>query len=53
MKKQLRKLSLHRETVRELTSSEAPAAQGGATQHTLCTCLITAVTCTGATYCGC
>jgi hypothetical protein len=53
MKKQLKKLSLGRETLSQLASSEAFQAQGGATQHTFCTCLITAVTCTGVSYCGC
>lgn len=53
MKKQLKKLSLGRETLRQLASNEASKAQGGVTQHTLCTCNITAVTCTGASYCGC
>ncbi len=53
MKKQLKKLSLGRETLCQLASNEVFQAQGGATQHTICTCNITAVTCTGVSYCDC
>lgn len=54
MKKQPKKLSLGRETLRELTSNEAPEAQGGAvTQYTICRCLITAATCPNVTSCYC
>jgi hypothetical protein len=49
MKKQPKKLTLGRETLRELTSNETARAEGGATAHTLCTCLITAASCPGNT----
>lgn len=54
MKKQPKKLSLGRETLRELASKETPEAQGGAaTQRTLCTCNPTFVTCPNVTSCYC
>ncbi len=53
MKKQPRKLTLGRETVRELTSNEAANAQGAATLNTFCNCHITAATCAGQFTCFC
>ncbi len=53
MKKQPKKLSLGRETLRELASVEASRVEGGATQHTLCTCNPTFVTCPNVTSCYC
>jgi hypothetical protein len=49
MKKQPKKLTLGRETLRELASKEAARAEGGATQYTICRCLITAASCPGDT----
>ena len=53
MKKQPKKLILGRETLRELTSKETLEAQGGATQYSICRCLITAATCPGQFTCFC
>ncbi len=53
MKRQPKKLSLGRETLRELASLEAANAEGGATQYTFCRCLITAATCPNQASCFC
>jgi hypothetical protein len=45
MKKKIGALQLTRETVNRLTSSELKSAGGGVTNHTICHCNITAVTC--------
>lgn len=45
MKKQIRNLSLSRETLHTLTDKEQQQAVGMVTKYTLCTCLITVVSC--------
>ncbi len=46
MKKQMKPLTLNRETLRSLERKTMAGAVGGATQHTLCTCNPTFHTCT-------
>jgi hypothetical protein len=53
MNKQPKKLSLGRETLRELASCEVAKAEGGATARTFCTCNPTFVTCPNVTSCYC
>lgn len=45
MKKQIKSLSLSRETLRTLTEKEKRQAAGMVTKYTLCTCLVTVVSC--------
>jgi hypothetical protein len=45
MKKQIKALSFSRETLRTLTEKEKRQAGGMVTKYTLCTCLVTVVSC--------
>jgi hypothetical protein len=45
MQKQIKTLSLSRETLRTLSAKETQQAGGMVTHYTLCTCLVTVVSC--------